>query len=265
MKTVYYIGLSVLLMMQVQLSWAQNAPRRISRQRTPESKTVDVKTPNIERVPHHLAWERTIYRLIDLTKNAENAALSYPVQAIEGKQNLFAWIDQWLTEDKITAYNYLEGGEIFIDAQKADTAALHKKNIPASEVTQYIVKEKYAFDQSTGTFRSEVLAICPVWVRNDMDFGLTRETLFWLPYEDLSPYLAQQMIPVSDYNTAITHSIDDYFRKQMYQGEIVKTLNTRGKSLVEEVGNDPEALKHAQDSIEQQIQTFRKNIWVKKH
>jgi hypothetical protein len=48
----------------------------------------------------------------------------------------------------------------------------------------------------------------------------------------------------------------------MYIGEILKTVNMMGKSLGQQVGNDPEALKHAQDSIEAQLKVFGKDLWV---
>ncbi len=66
----------------------------------------------------------------------------------------------------------------------------------------------------------------------------------------------------SNYNNTLTYTIDDYFRKNMYEGDIVKTTNLMGKSLAQEVGSDPEALKLAQDSIEKQLKTFGEKLWV---
>jgi hypothetical protein len=50
----------------------------------------------------------------------------------------------------------------------------------------------------------------------------------------------------------------------MYTGEIVKTVNMMGKSLAQEVGSEPEALKQAQDSIENQLKAFDKRLWVQR-
>ena len=66
----------------------------------------------------------------------------------------------------------------------------------------------------------------------------------------------------SDYNNVMSYSIDDFFTKGMYQGDIVKTVNMRDESLAEQVGNDPELLKLAQDSIENQLKAFRDQLWV---
>jgi hypothetical protein len=86
--------------------------------------------------------------------------------------------------------------------------------------------------------------------------------LFWIPYEYLRPYLSRAMIMTSNYNNVMTYSIDDFFTKGMYDGDIAKTVNLRNQSLAQQVGNDPEALQLAQDSIENQLRAFRTQLWV---
>jgi gliding motility associated protien GldN len=289
MKTVYSITLFVLLFASfMQESMAQEATRR-TRQRPSavDSSSVfnlteraRIKNEVESNQPSHIVWERLIYRTIDLTKEANNAALYYPVQPQGGRQNLFTLVFKLLADGKITAYNYLDGGEVFEDSQKLNFEELLKKlqllytkqgdrfvvderDIPGMEITQYMIKEGYAFDQATGMFQTSVLAICPILVREDYYAGgLSRETLFWLKYDDIRPYLSREMIMTSNYNNALTYTIGDYFRKTMYTGEIIKTVNMMGKSLEQEVGNDPETLKQARDSIETQLKAFDKNLWV---
>jgi len=86
--------------------------------------------------------------------------------------------------------------------------------------------------------------------------------MFWLTYENLRPYLSRAYIMTSDVNNALTYTIDDFFSKRMYDGEIIKTTNMMNKSLAQQVGNDPEVIKHAQDSIENQLKFFEKQLWV---
>ncbi|MDR0541729.1 MAG: gliding motility protein GldN [Dysgonamonadaceae bacterium] len=288
MKTVYYVSLFVVLFAFVQESIAQDATRR-TRQRPSAADSSSVfnlterariKNETESKKPSHIVWERLIYRTIDLTKEANNAALYYPMRPQSGRQNLFTLIFKLLADGKITAYNYMDGGEVFEDSQKLNVEELLKKlqllytkqgnrfivderDIPSMEVTQYMIKEGYYFDQATGMFQTNVLAICPILVREDYYAGgLSRETLFWLKYDDIRPYLSREMIMTSNYNNALTYTIDDYFRKTMYTGEIVKTVNMLGKSLAQEVGDDPNALKHARDSIEAQLKAFDENLWV---
>jgi gliding motility associated protien GldN len=287
----YYIGFFVLLFTCMQESFAQDqSGRSVRRQRPSEANVPTVsnlteraKIKNeTSRASGHVVWERIIYRTIDLTKGESNAALYYPVQPQGDRQNLFTLIFKLLSDGKITAYNYLEGGEVFEESQKVNFEEFLKKyqllytkqgerfvvderDIPGSEVTQYMIKEGYSFDQATGTFKNGVIAICPVLVREDFYYGgSTREALFWLQYDDIRPYLSREMIMTSNYNNALTYTIDDYFHKNMYTGDILKTVNMMGKSLAQEVGNDPDAQKRAQDSIESQLKTFDRELWIYK-
>ncbi|MDR0866209.1 MAG: gliding motility protein GldN [Candidatus Symbiothrix sp.] len=289
MKRIYYISFLVLLFALAQESLGQTQTSRPARQRPSEAdaptvsnltERAKIKNEEESKKPTHIAWERLIYRTIDLTKEENNAALYYPVQPQGDRQNLFTLIFKLLADGKITAYNYLEGGEVFEEKEKLDFESFLKKyqllytkqgerfvvderDIPSSEVTQYMMKEGYYFDQATGTFKTDVIALCPILVREDFYYGgSSKETLFWLKYDDIRPYLSREMIMTSNYNNALTYTIDDYFRKNMYSGEIIKTVNMMGKSLAQEVGSEPEALKHAQDSIENQLKAFDRKLWV---
>jgi gliding motility associated protien GldN len=288
MKPIYYISFFVLLFAFAQESFAQDQPRR-TRQRPSEvdstsvvnlTERAKIKNEVESQKPTHIVWERLIYRTIDLTKEENNAALYYPVQPQGDRQNLFTLIFKLLADGKISAYNYSDAGEVFAEnekknfeevlktlqlvyTQQGNRFVVDERDIPSSEVTQYMLKEGYYFDQATGTFQTSVIALCPILVREDFYYGnASKETLFWLKYDDIRPYLSREMIMTSNYNNALTYTIDDYFTKNMYTGEIVKTVNMMGKSLAQEVGSEPEALKHAQDSIESQLKLFDEKLWV---
>ena len=287
MKGLYNISIVALLFLWVQESGAQDPARR-TRQRPSEidstsildlTERAKIKNEVESKKPSHIVWERLIYRTVDLTKEG-NAALYYPVQPQTNRQNLFSLIFKLLADGKVTAYKYVDGGEAFEEKYKENFEEILEKlqllytkqgnryvvderDIPSQEVTQYMLKEGYSFDQATGTFKTDVLAICPILIQEDFYYGgSNKEALFWLRYDDIRPYLSREMIMTSDYNNALTYTMDDYFRKNMYSGEIIKTVNMMGKSLAQEVGNDPEALKRAQDSIESQLKTFNEKLWV---
>ncbi|MDR0427322.1 MAG: gliding motility protein GldN [Dysgonamonadaceae bacterium] len=288
MKPAYYIVLLGLFFVFSQTAWGQERERRV-RQRPSEQTASNVLPSLTERAkikneieskaPEHVLWEREIYRFVDLTKE-NNAALYFPIQPVGNRMNLFTILFKLLMDGKIPAYNFLDGREVFTEEEKIDFENLLTKyqvlyskegerisvadiDIPSPEVTMYMIKERYFFDAATGTFQTEVMALCPLLVRYDDDFGgTTNDPLFWVKYDDIRPYISREMIMTSNYNNALTYTIDDYFRKQMYSGEIVKTTNLMGQSLAQQVGNEPEALKHAQDSIEGQLKDFNKKLWV---
>ncbi|MDR1682587.1 MAG: gliding motility protein GldN, partial [Candidatus Symbiothrix sp.] len=236
-----------------------------------------IKNETESKQPAHIVWERIIYRQVEVSKAEINAALYYPVRPQNGRQNLFSLLFKLVADGKIPAYQYDEI-ESFTDAYKVnfeeiilkrlqllytkqgDRFVVDERDIPSSEVTAYMIKEGYAFDQATGSFKNTVLAICPILIQEDFYGGGAQKTaLFWVKYDDVRPYLSREMIMTSNYNNAMTYTLDDYFRKNLYVGEILKTVNMMGQSLAQQAGSDPEALKHAQDSIESQLKTFGKD------
>ena len=296
MKSLHIIGLILALSACSAASFAQNQNlQRGTRQRPTETVVSDntptlterakIKNEETSKAPAHIVWSREMYRTIDLRKD-NNAALYYPVQPMGERMNLFTTIFKLMADGKITAYKYLlNRQEVFTDDQKIDFEEILKNfqilyqkqgsgnnvryivddsDIPSPEVLEYQIKEGWYFDAATGTNKSQVIAICPLLVQMDYSIGTTtRRAMCWIPYENLRPYLSRVMIITSDYNNVMSYSIDDFFTKGMYQGDIVKTVNLKDLSLAQQVGDDPELLKLAQDSIENQLKNFREQLWVK--
>jgi gliding motility associated protien GldN len=292
MKKIFFISsIVIMLFAQAQEGFSQT-PQTRTRQRGAET-AVDNSPILTERAriknegnagqPENPAWLREIYRNIDLQKE-NNAALYYPPQPIGNRKNLFTVIFKLVADGKIKAYQYHED-EKFVDSEIVNFEETLKsfqiaytvqgtgenkkfivedENIPGNQVLEYMIKEGSYFDQATGSFKSQVTAICPLLLREDYDTGATeKQALFWIQYNTLRPYLSREMIMTSDYNNALVYSMDDYFAKRMYSGDIIRTVNLKNQTLAEQVGSDdPELLKLAQDSIETQLKAFEKQLWV---
>ena len=95
------------------------------------------------------------------------------------------------------------------------------------------------------------------------DFGgeAVRYPMFWMKLADIRPYLAQQYIFIDDDNNLPKYTYDDFFTLSMYDGDIYKTRNLTNKSMMQ-MFPDPDDRKRAQDSIQNRLDTFDKNIWV---
>ncbi|MDR0733357.1 MAG: gliding motility protein GldN [Dysgonamonadaceae bacterium] len=243
-----------------------------------------LKNTDNSKAPVQPVWLREMYRIIDLDKN-NNGALKYPVHPMGKRINLFTLLFRLLSENKIDAYAYSDNSEVFTEAGKISFEDILKSNqipytterwngntryvvdeidMPSEDVSQYLIKDGRFFDQATGSYGNRITAICPIIVRLDYSDNTTHKSpVCWLLYEDIRPYLAREMIMASDNNNALLYTMDDFFTKNMYSGDIIKTVNLRNQSLQEQIGSsDPVALKHAQDSIEQQLKLFRKQLWV---
>ncbi|MBR6947717.1 MAG: gliding motility protein GldN [Muribaculaceae bacterium] len=231
-----------------------------------------------------LQWMKVIYRQIDLTKG-KNPALYYPEEPNADGENLFFIIMRLLANNQISAYEYLDGREMFTDEFKIKVGEMMDRfhiyyteakgsteknpiyefetaDIPSNEVLSYYIIEKWEFDTRSNQMKARVEALCPVLHRMDEYGGeAVKYPMFWVKLNDIRPYMAQQYIFTDDDNNLARYSIDDFFKLNMYSGEIYKTKNLRNQSLRQMYPED-EAYKHAQDSIEQRLRSFNQDLWV---
>jgi gliding motility associated protien GldN len=280
MKPLYYIALFALLFVFAQETFAQDEqPGRRGRTRGTDAtgqqqsglpdltERARIKNSIPLSSPETAVWLREIYRSLDLEQES-NAALYYPVQPIGKRMNLFTLLFRLLNDGKIKAYTYEDGREVFTDDLAIDFKEMLDKyqiyytiegagdnvrykiddmDIPGNEVTRYMIKEAYYVDEATGTYHSQVIALCPLLVRVDYYTGATQSNpLFWVSYEEIRPYLSRELIMTSNYNNALTYTMDDYFTKQMYSGEIIKTTNLMNLTLEQQVSRQMEQIAFEQ-------------------
>lgn len=226
-------------------------------------------------------WMRIVYRELDML-NEKNAPLYYPVTPVNGMMNLFTTIFQLSAEGKLSLYRYVDGYEafdedhllnfkedildrfeIFYDEVSGRNGeqryVINESDIPSPEVKAYYVKEAWFFDQNNSIYDVKTLAICPIITRI-MDFGDQTTPMFWLPYEDIRPYVSQNYIMTSNLNNARTFTIDDYFRRRMFDGEIFKTENLLNIPL-QAYCPTPDSMKAEQQRIEGELAVFEKSLW----
>ena len=229
-------------------------------------------------VPQEVVWKRDLYRVLDLEKE-KNAALYYPVEPIGNNMNLFTYIFRLILDNSITTYAYnLDGYESFTPDNKVNpqdmldnyriyyesgdnnSFIVGTSDIPSGEVLSYYIKESYYFDQRTATYNHRVTAICPVLHRSELSSEVTKYPMFWLNYDEIAPLLARQPVMTSSYNNVSSMSLDDYFTKHSYEGEIYKTVNLRNLAI-SQYCKDSTEIKKEQEKIEKQLADFEANLW----
>lgn len=228
--------------------------------------------------PTDVVWKRDIYRTLDMTKE-KNAALYYPVEPLGDRVNLFTLVIRLVADGKVPAYEYRsDGNELFTEDNKYKVTDMLEKfyiyyeekdghitindsDIPSGEVLSYFIKESSFYDQRTATYTTRVTAICPVLHRSG-DFGsdVTKYPMFWLNYDEVSPYLGMTPLMTSSYNNVSNMSIDDYFVRSLYDGDIYKTANLQNKLLAQYCPTDT-AMKAEQQRIEKELVTFENKLW----
>lgn len=235
--------------------------------------------------PHDadLQYMREIYRQIDLSKD-QNTPLYFPEDIIDGQKNLFRTILELVVSGKVPAYEYLDGREVFTEkyqlkvndmldrfgiyyttgkghSDRNPNYVIEEADVPTTQVLNYYIIEKWEFDKRTHRMRTRVEAICPVLNRTGDFGGEAKYPMFWVKYDQLRPWLAQQYVFLTDDNNLPQYSLDDYFNLGMYNGEIYKTKNLRNQSMMQ-MYPDPDDLARAQDSIDNRLKNYGKDLWV---
>lgn len=290
MKTLKFIAVLLLVALATSTAGAQVVKKEGNERKKKEESGVNITDRQQafyevkQASDADLQWMKVIYRQLDLTQG-KNPALYYPEEPNEDGQSLFFIIMRLLANDQITAYEYLDGREMFTDDYKIKVAEMldrfhvmyteakgsnekHPKyeiedaDIPGNEILSYYVIERWEFDTRSNQMKTRVEALCPVLHRTD-EFGgeAIKYPMFWVKLNDIRPYIANQYVFTDDDNNLSRYSLDDFFKLGMYDGEIYKTKNLRNLSLRQQYPED-EAFKMAQDSIENRLQAFNKDLWV---
>jgi len=226
-------------------------------------------------MPTEVQWRRDIYRELDLKKE-KNAALYYPEQPLGDRVNFFTLVLNLILDGKIKAYEYrLDGNELFTPDNELDIENMLDKfyiyytkdekgkykieptDIPSP--AKYYIKESNYLDQLSN-FQTRVTAICPVLMQSDFGERPTAYPMFWLNYDEISPYLGQTQVMTSSYNNTSNMSLDDYFVMRQYDGDIYKTSNLRNVPLSEYCETDEE-LQAERARIEKQLKDFQNGLW----
>lgn len=225
-------------------------------------------------------WVREIYRFLDLNKE-KNGPLYYPVVPLGNRVNLFTMIFQRMAKGDITGYKWqLNGSDVFTEDQKVDfktdvleafdityTEENGKFNvedfdIPNTEVQGYYIKEAWYFDANNSVFDIKTVGICPILFRqDDYSEGTTKYPMFWVLYDDIRPYASHIPIMTSNLNNVENQTVNDFFIKHNYDGEIYKATNMRNLTLSEMYPNESIRKKEA-SKIEKELIDIDKNLWV---
>ena len=226
-------------------------------------------------MPTEVTWRRDIYRELDLKKE-KNAALYYPEQPLGDRVNFFTLVLNLILDGKIKAYEYrLDGNELFTPDNELDIENMLDKfyiyytkdekgkyKIEPTDIPspgKYYIKESNYLDQLSN-YKTKVTAVCPVLMQSDFGEKPTAYPMFWLNYDEISPYLGQTQVMTSSYNNTTNMSLDDYFVMRQYDGDIYKTSNLRNVPLSEYCETDS-ALQAERARIEKQLIDFQNGMW----
>ncbi len=235
--------------------------------------------PAATGMPDDVVWKRDIYRQLDLLDD-KNAPMYYPVEPNGRQMNLFTYLFRLILTGRVTAYTYkLDGNESFEEKDKMTVKDLLDRysiyyeekdgkitvadsDIPSAEATRYYLKESTYLDQRTGTFSTQVTALCPILMRGADEFSTdaTPYPLFWVKYDDIASYLTRLPMMGSNLNNVSNLTAHDYFTLNRYEGKIYKTNNLQGRMLANYCQTDSDMVRE-QLKIEKQLSDFEEGVW----
>lgn len=241
------------------------------------------KPASLQTRAEDIIWKRDVYRIVDLTVGA-NASLYHPAEATTDKKNLFTSLFDALAQNKVKAYEYLDGREVFTDehaikfvdilkrfdipyVEKKDarrpenvTYDIERVDVPSSEVVMYYVKETVYLDARTSTLRTKAIALCPLLVRFDDYEGSRRYPMFWIPLEAVGDFLTTQSIAPDSLNSAERYSLYDYFNLRLYKGDIYKVSNPKNQTIYDYC-TTPEEIMAEQERLEKELGKLENALW----
>lgn len=231
--------------------------------------------------PQYVPWQHVVYRELDMNVG-ENASLYYPIEPMDGMTNLFRVLLEAICNGQLTAYEYMDGREMFTEKYQLNVESMLQKfdinyqtqtangrtiyqveevDVPSNEVMSYYLKERWQYDLTGSRYTAKVLAICPILHRVG-EFGeAVPYPMCWINFEDLRPFLRGHLVMLEGMNNAPRLTMEEYFTLNKYKGEIYKVQNTRGLNLMQQYP-DSASLAEARARIENELRSFKDSIWV---
>ena len=231
--------------------------------------------PLLDDVP----WRKTVLRVIDL-REQQNRALYYPYEDLEpeSQKNLFSIIFSNVLDGNLQGFKSttnpmqtyvpkfdeenLFNVQDFIDANGLEfyETTYDKVNLITPGVIKYYIQEVWYFNKSTSTFHNKIIAIAPLYDKKYGTEDVETGVFFWIPYENLRPFLQEEFIKVSGRNVAPLVNFDDFFITRQFYSYIVKDYDIVGRDVDTNI-EDPDYIKQEQNRIEDEIMNFELDLW----
>lgn len=234
--------------------------------------------------PDDVMWSKVLWRMVDLREKV-NHPLYFPTVPSDGRMSLFTYMFNLLQEGKIYAYRYDEAKEDFSKENRLSFGEICSPNIldiyyrqktnesgdsvgvfvdpsdiPTSQIFKFYLKEVWYFDKHESTMKVKVLGLCPQRFWNSPDLGDQKSALFWISYDEIRPYLAQQPVVLNSYNNSQRVSFDDLFTKRRFASYIYKESNIYNRTLIDYCSSVEEV--HAeQERIKKEILNYEQDLW----
>ena len=131
---------------------------------------------------------------------------------------------------------------------------------------KYLIQEVVFFDKHTSRLHTKIMAIAPLHPvlistqdSTKVMSSLRESIMFWIPFDNLRPYLAMQYtIPNRNETKRVT--FDEFFQKRLFTSYIVGEGNMYNRWIPDYTGS-PKEVKKEQERIATELLNFEQDLW----
>lgn len=227
-------------------------------------------------------WSKRVWRVIDLREKL-NLPIYYPEEPTVCLMSLFDVFKCALLNDKLTAFSNPIFDDEFTSPMTTDEVkavlvswdSAHqsedvnnpgeyltvplKKEITASNIRQYWIKEDWFFDKQRSVMDFRIVGICPLAEKvSESGEVIGVRPLFWIYFPDARPILARAAV-FNRHNDAERMSYDELFVKRMFSSYVYKESNVYNRSIADyKTGLD---VLMESESIKNEIFEYEQDLW----
>ncbi len=227
-------------------------------------------------------WSKRVWRVIDLREKL-NLPIYYPEEPTVCLMSLFDVFKCALLNDKLLAYsNPIFDDEFTMPMTKDEVKNLLvtwdstnqiedvnnpgqylnvplKKEIIASSIRQYWIKEDWYFDKQRSVMEARIVGICPLTEKvSESGEVIGVKPLFWIYFPDARPFLAKAAV-FNRHNDAERMSYDELFVKRMFSSYVYKESNVYNRSISDYKQGLDVLLES--EGIKEEIFVYESDLW----
>jgi len=132
---------------------------------------------------------------------------------------------------------------------------------------KYMIQEVTFFDKHTSRLYTKIMAIAPlqsdlIVTRDSSDVmsSLRESIMFWVPFDQLRPYLAMQYA-IPNRNEVKRVTFDEFFQKRLFTSYIVGEGNMYNRWIPDYTHSDVDATRKEQERIATELLNFEQDLW----
>nr|MBA3971469.1 gliding motility protein GldN [Bacteroidota bacterium] len=227
-------------------------------------------------------WSKRVWRVIDLREKM-NLPLYYPEEPTVCLMSLFDVLKCALLNDELLAFanpifddeftspmtkvevrNMLVSWDSTHQSEDVNNPGQYisiplKKEILASSIRQYWIKEEWYFDRQRSVMEAKIIGICPLAEKLSEDGEVVGvRPLFWIYFPDARSYLARAAV-FNRRNDAARMSYDELFTKRMFSSYVYKESNVYNRSI-SDYKQGLDVLLESED-IKEEIFEYESDLW----